>query len=63
MMLNFIPRFFDVAKGEIRIDGKDIRTLTLDSLKKQIVMVTQEAVLFSATVRENIALGQQDEVV
>ena len=61
-MLNLIPRFFDVTAGEIRIDGTDIRALTLDSLKKQIVMVTQEAVLFRTTVRENIALGRPDAI-
>ncbi len=61
-MLNLIPRFFDVTAGEIRIDGTDIRALTLDSLKKQIVMVTQEAVLFRSTVRENIALGRPDAI-
>ncbi len=60
-ILNLIPRFFDVTEGEIRIDDTDIRTLTIDSLKKQIVMVTQEAVLFRSTVRENIALGRPDE--
>jgi ABC-type multidrug transport system fused ATPase/permease subunit len=61
-MLNLIPRFFDVTAGEIRIDDMDIRSLTLDSLKKQIVMVTQEAVLFRTTVRENIALGRPNAI-
>jgi subfamily B ATP-binding cassette protein MsbA len=61
-LLNLIPRFFDVTAGEIRIDGIDIRALTLDSLKKQIVMVTQEAVLFRTTVRENIALGRPNAI-
>ncbi len=62
-LLNLIPRFFDVTEGEIRIDGRDIRTITLDSLRKQVVMVTQEAVLFRTTVRENIAVGKLEESI
>ena len=62
-LLNLIPRFFDVTEGKIRIDGRDIRTITLDSLRKQVVMVTQEAVLFRTTVRENIAVGKLEETI
>ncbi|MGB3212515.1 MAG: ABC transporter ATP-binding protein [Desulforhopalus sp.] len=62
-LLNLIPRFFDVTGGKILIDGKDVRELTLDSLRKQVVMVTQEAVLFRTTVRENIAVGRPEETV
>ncbi|MGW8194324.1 MAG: ABC transporter ATP-binding protein [Desulforhopalus sp.] len=62
-LLNLIPRFFEVSSGSIRIDGKDIRDFTLDSLRRQVVMVTQEAVLFRTTVRENIAIGRPEDVV
>lgn len=62
-LLNLIPRFFDVTQGEIRIDGKDIRTLTLDSLRKKVALVSQEAVLFRTTIHENIAVGRPEETV
>lgn len=58
--VKLIPRFFDVTEGAIRIDGHDLRDLTLDSLRKQIGKVTQETVLFNDTVRNNIAYGQPD---
>lgn len=59
-LVNLIPRFFDVTSGRILIDGKDIRDLTLASLRKQIAQVTQETILFNDTVRHNIAYGQPD---
>lgn len=59
-LVNLIPRFFDVTSGCIRIDGKDIRDLTLSSLRKQVAQVTQETILFNDTVRNNIAYGQPD---
>jgi subfamily B ATP-binding cassette protein MsbA len=59
-LVNLIPRFFDVTAGAIRIDGYDVRNLTLESLRKQIGKVTQETVLFNDTVRNNIAYGQPD---
>jgi subfamily B ATP-binding cassette protein MsbA len=59
-LVNLIPRFFDVVSGAIRIDGYDLRNLTLESLRKQIGKVTQETVLFNDTVRNNIAYGQPD---
>jgi ABC-type multidrug transport system fused ATPase/permease subunit len=62
-LLNLLPRFYDIHHGVILIDGKDIRELSLDSLREQIVMVTQEAVLFHTTVRENISVGRPDEVL
>ena len=60
-LLNLIPRFFDAKQGTIRIDGKDIRTFTLASVRERIVMVTQEPVLFHSTVRENISIGKPDK--
>jgi ATP-binding cassette, subfamily B, bacterial MsbA len=55
-----IPRFFDVSAGAIRIDGHDVRDVTLASLRAQIGVVTQETILFNDTVRNNIAYGQPD---
>lgn len=57
-LVHLIPRFFDVSGGSLRIDGRDVRELTLLSLRSQIGIVTQETVLFNDTVRNNIAYGQ-----
>jgi ATP-binding cassette, subfamily B, bacterial MsbA len=57
-LVHLIPRFFDVSDGEILIDDYDVREVTLDSLRSQIGIVTQETVLFNDTVRNNIAYGQ-----
>jgi subfamily B ATP-binding cassette protein MsbA len=57
-LVNLIPRFFDVTAGAIKIDGHDIRDVTLSSLRAQIGVVTQETILFNDTVRNNIAYGQ-----
>ena len=59
-LVNLIPRFFDVSTGSIKIDGQDIRTLTLASLRRHVAQVTQETILFNDTVRDNIAYGQPD---
>ena len=59
-LVNLIPRFFDVTSGAILIDGHDLRTLTLSSLRRQVAQVTQETILFNDTVRNNIAYGQPD---
>ena len=59
-LVNLLPRFFDVTAGAIYIDGKDVRDLTIESLRKLIGKVTQETVLFNDTVRNNIAYGQPD---
>ena len=57
---NLIPRFYDVDKGAILIDGHDVRDVTLHSLREQIGLVPQETMLFSTTVRENIRYGRLD---
>jgi subfamily B ATP-binding cassette protein MsbA len=57
-LVHLIPRFFDVTGGALRIDGHDVRDLTLASLRSQIGIVTQETVLFNDTARNNIAYGQ-----
>jgi len=54
---NLLPRLFDVTRGEILIDGTDIRDVTLRSLRNNIAMVTQEMILFNDTIRANIAYG------
>jgi subfamily B ATP-binding cassette protein MsbA len=59
-LMNLLPRFYDVSEGAITIDGADIRTATLKSLRDQIGLVTQETVLFNDTVRANIAYGLED---
>ena len=55
---SLLPRFYDVTGGTIRIDGKDVRSLTLESLRNQIGLVQQEVYLFCGTIRENIAYGK-----
>ena len=57
-MLNLIPRFFDVEDGAVRIDGHDVRDLTLESLRGAIALVSQEISLFDDTIRANIAYGK-----
>ena len=56
-LVNLLPRFYDVEKGQILIDGADIRKVTLRSLRDQIGLVTQQTILFNDTVRNNIAYG------
>ncbi len=58
-MCNLIPRFYDVSSGKILIDGKDIRGVTLKSLRSAIGVVQQEVYLFSGTILENIAYGKR----
>jgi ATP-binding cassette, subfamily B, bacterial MsbA len=56
-LVNLLPRFYDVEKGQILIDGNDIRKVTLRSLRDQIALVTQQTILFNDTIRNNIAYG------
>lgn len=58
-LVNLLPRFYDPQGGEILIDGVNIAHVTLRSLRRQIGIVPQETVLFSGTIAENIAFGQQ----
>ncbi|MDE0587953.1 MAG: ABC transporter ATP-binding protein [Candidatus Marinimicrobia bacterium] len=55
---DLIPRFYDVSRGTIRIDGHDIRETTLASIRGNMGIVTQEVILFNDTIRNNIAYGQ-----
>ena len=57
---SLLPRFYDVTGGKITIDGQDVRTLTLKSLRSQIGMVQQDVYLFCGTIKENIAYGKPD---
>ncbi len=59
-IINLIPRFYDVTEGAVRIDGHDVRDVTLESLRRQIGIVLQETNLFSGTIRDNIAFGMPD---
>lgn len=59
-LVNLLPRFYDVDRGAITIDGIDVRDVTLVSLRGQVGIVTQEVLLFDDTVRNNIAYGRQD---
>ena len=57
---DLIPRFYDVSRGTIRIDGHDIRETTLASIRGNMGIVTQEVILFNDTIRNNIAYAQQN---
>lgn len=57
---SLLPRFYDVTSGSISIDGKDIREVTLNSLREQVGIVPQETVLFNGTVYDNILYGRLD---
>ena len=59
-VINLLPRFFDVTAGRISIDGTDIGSVTLDSLRRNVALVGQEAVLFDDTIAANIAFGRPD---
>ena len=59
-IVNLIPRFYDPTEGRVLIDGRDLRTVQVHSLREQIGIVLQETTLFAATIRENIAFGRPD---
>ncbi|HEX3109704.1 MAG TPA: ATP-binding cassette domain-containing protein, partial [Thermoanaerobaculia bacterium] len=58
--VNLLPRFYDVSSGRISIDGKDVRDVNLESLRRLMGFVTQEVILFNDTVKNNIAYGRSD---
>ena len=60
-LVNLIPRFYEASEGEILIDGRSIKEITLASLRRQIGMVSQQTILFNDTVRNNIAYGSPDK--
>ena len=57
---SLLPRFYDVTGGRVTVDGQDIRSLTLKSLRSQIGVVQQDVYLFSGSIRDNIAYGKPD---
>lgn len=59
-IVNLISRFYEVADGAVRIDGRDVRGVTLESLRRQMGIMTQDNFLFSGTIRENIRYGRLD---
>jgi ABC-type multidrug transport system fused ATPase/permease subunit len=59
-MANLVPRFYDVTAGAVKIDGKDVRKVTLRSLRGAVGLVSQDIFLFSATIRENVCYGRPD---
>lgn len=59
-LCNLIPRFYDVSRGAVLIDGKDVRKLTLKSLRENIGIVQQDVYLFAGTILENIRYGRPD---
>ena len=66
-LVSLIPRFYDPCRGTISLDGQDIRSLTLESLRRQVSIVLQDVFLFNGTVRENMLFGRpqasQEEVI
>jgi subfamily B ATP-binding cassette protein MsbA len=60
-LASLIPRFFDIEKGSLLIDGVDIRDITIKSLRDQIAIVTQQTILFNDTIRDNISYGDQNK--
>jgi len=59
-LLSLVPRFYDPTSGSVTLDGRDLRQITKKSLRAQIGMVLQDTLLFSTTIRENIAYGRPD---
>ena len=59
-LVNLIPRFYDATRGEIRIDGRNVKEYQMDSLRERVGMVLQKAVLFKSTIGANIRWGKED---
>ncbi|MEK3976428.1 ABC transporter ATP-binding protein [Psychrobacillus sp. FSL K6-2684] len=59
-IISLIPRFYDVTSGSVQIDGKDVRDVTIESLRQQIGIVLQDNILFSDSVKSNILMGKPD---
>jgi len=59
-IINLLPRFYDASEGAVLIDGRDVRDVTLNSLRSQIGIVLQETTLFTGSIRDNIAFGRPD---
>jgi ATP-binding cassette subfamily B protein len=59
-LVSLVPRFYDASRGVVKVDGHDVRTLTLGSLRRQVAMLFQEPVLFATTIAENIGCARPD---
>lgn len=59
-VVNLIPRFYDATRGEVLVDGKNVRDYTLEELRAKVGVVLQKAVLFKGTIRENLSWGNSD---
>ena len=59
-LVNLIPRFYDITKGSIRVEGKEVKNWELSKLRAQIGIVPQKAVLFHGTIRDNMRMGKED---
>lgn len=59
-LVNMIPRFYDATQGTVRIDGKDVRSYSMEELRQKVGVVLQKAVLFAGTIRENLLWGKED---
>jgi ATP-binding cassette subfamily B protein len=59
-IINLVPRFYEATGGDVLIDGHDVRKVTLSSLRSQVGVVLQDALLFSGSIRDNIAYGRPD---
>ena len=59
-LTSLVPRFYDVQRGRVLVDGADVRDVTLESLRREIGVIAQDPFLFSASVRENLAFGRPD---
>ena len=62
-LCSLLPRFYDVTAGSVTIDGKDVRNITLESLRKAIGIVQQDVYMFAGTIRDNIAYGKPDAIM
>jgi subfamily B ATP-binding cassette protein MsbA len=62
-LVNLIPRFYDIASGSIEIDNIDIKDITLNSLRDNIALVTQDVILFNDSVKNNIAYGFESDMI
>lgn len=61
-LIQLIPRFYDCSDGEVIVDGKNVRDITLDSLRKKVGFVTQKPIMFMGTIESNVAYGSEGEV-
>ncbi len=59
-LVNLIPRFYDVSRGKVLVDGKDVKDYSLKELRQKVGIVMQKSVLFHGTIRENICWGKED---